>query len=43
MSTSVMRTMRKPCPSEEATIRSMIEAVRGEDPVGGRGSLIDSA
>jgi hypothetical protein len=43
MSTTVMRTTRNPCRNEEATIRFMIEAVRGADPAGGRGTLIDFA
>jgi hypothetical protein len=35
--------MRKDCRNEEATIRFMIEGLRGEDPFGGKTSLIDFA
>jgi isocitrate dehydrogenase len=43
MSITVIRPMRKGWRSEEATIRFMIDAVRGVDPFGGNGSLIESA
>jgi hypothetical protein len=43
MSTSVMRTVRNGCRKDEATIRFMIEALRGAEPSGGSCALIDSA
>jgi hypothetical protein len=38
-----MRMRRKPCRSDEATIRFIIEAVRGGDCGGGRTALIGFA
>jgi hypothetical protein len=38
-----MSTTRNGCPNEEATIRFMIEAVRGVEAAGGGSALIDSA
>jgi hypothetical protein len=43
MSTSVMSATSKGWRNEDATMRSIIDALRGADPFAGRGELIGSA